>query len=433
MESTRNGIGMVYQEFMIFPELTAVENIIMGFEKQRIRGVIDYRYSRQAVEEICKQYHFEIPLDNKVSELPVSILQQIEIVKVLYRGADILILDEPTSVLTPQGIEGLFDAIRFLKSKGVTVIIITHKLKEVFMIADAITVLKNGKVTGNVLPSEVDSNGLARLMVGRNVLLTVQKLEKKVGRTILSVKNLTVTDSSGVKRVDNVRLEVRAGEIIGIAGVAGSGQQQLIESIVGLLKPDKGSQILFEDRDMTVLPISERRRLGVGYVPQDRMREGVNPKGEIWENAVMGYHIAHGFGDRILRKRSVIRSFTDGIVSNYLVKRQKNSDVITSLSGGNIQKLIIGREFEQAQKLLIVEDPTRGVDVGAIEFVWKKIEEIASEGVAVLLISHELDEVMQLSDHIFVMYNGSLYEGGAYGENDDLKLGLIMTGEGEKL
>ena len=427
LDAFKHGIGMVHQEFMLFSDLTVLENVIMGFE-QKNGPFIDKKKSREKVEEICRKYHFDLPLDMKVTYLPVAVLQQVEIVKVLYRGADIIILDEPTSVLTPQGIEGLFDAIRFLKGMGKTIIIITHKLKEVFEIADYITVLKDGKVVGNVLPSEVNEEKLAKMMVGREVILKAQKNEFNPGEVVLDVQNLSVVDANGVKRVKNVSFQIREGEILGIAGVAGSGQQQLLDAIVGTGGFEEGGKISYLGEDISKRSVRERRCSGISFVPQDRMAEGVNRYGNIWENSIMGYHIVHGFGNSVFLNRPKIEEHTKNVLDNYSVKAQYQNDVITSLSGGNIQKLVVGREFSMGSKLLVIEDPTRGIDVGAIEFIWARIIEMASSGIAVLLISHELNEVMQLSDTIKVMFNGELSDGGSYGEKTEDEIGLLMTG-----
>ena len=429
MDACAHGIGMVYQEFMLFPDLTVLDNIMMGFEKRRGGIFIDRKKTRAAIEEICRTYHFNIPLDEKVKGLAVAVLQQVEIVKLLYKGADIIILDEPTSVLTPQGIEGLFDAIRFLVGTGKTVLFITHKLKEVMEISDYITVLKNGEVTGNVRPDEVDEAALASLMVGREVILTAQKVEKQVAAPVLEVKGLHVRDNDGNERVKGVDLAVRAGEIVGVAGVAGSGQKELVEALFGLREAQEGRG-LFEGADITSKSCRERRCLGVGYVPQDRLGEGANVEGSIWQNAIMGYHIAHGFKRKLLLDRREIDAFSGQVVKQFAVKTPTLETRVRTLSGGNIQKLIVGREFLQKNKLLIVEDPTRGIDIGAIEFIWKKIIELASEGVGILLVSHELNEVMELSDRIVVMYDGKLFDGGNAGELTEQEIGLLMAGGG---
>ena len=415
MDACIHGIGMVYQEFMLCNAMTVLENIMLS--KKR---------ARDKIENICLTYHFNIPLDSRVCDLPVSTLQQVEIVKVLYRGAEILIFDEPTSILTPQGIEGLFDAIRFLKSSGKTVIFITHKLKEVLEISDKITVLKNGKVAGNVLPGEVDEKMLANMMVGRDVLLTAEKQPKQLGAPVLAVENLSARDASGVLRLKLACFNVHAGEIVGVAGVANSGQRELVETIFGLSEPENGAKIVFEGKNIGALSCRERRCLGIGYVPQDRLNEGGNYGAELWESAIMGYHVAHGFKHRALLDYKEIRRYSKKVIKDYAVKTPDEHAKVKTLSGGNVQKLIVGREFDQDNKLLIIVDPTRGIDIGAIEFIWKKIIAMAAEGAAILLVSHELNEVMELSDRILVMYDGNLCEAGKAGEATEEEIGLLM-------
>ncbi len=428
LEAARAGIGMVHQEFMLYNNLTVYDNIILGFEEKHGGIFIDKKACRAKIEGICEKYQFNIPLDEKIKELPVAMLQQVEIVKALYRGAEILILDEPTSVLTPSGIRGLFKAIRFLVDSGKTIIFISHKLGEVFEIADTITVLKDGKVVATVRPDEIDERGLASLMVGREVILQAEKKDHPFGPPVLKVENLSVRDKEGILRVKNVSFEVRAGEIVGVAGVAGSGQQQLVEALFGLRAPEPGSQILFEGNPINRATPAQRRCMGIGYVPQDRLGAGVNGNASIWENSIMGYHIAHGFSSKWLLNHREIEAFTDRIVDQFMVKRQKNSDKVRTLSGGNIQKLVVGREFLQENKLLIIEDPTRGIDVGAIEFIWSKIIELAASGVGILIVSHELNEVLQLSDRVLVIYNGEISDGGRYREYTEEQIGLLMLG-----
>ena len=275
----------------------------------------------------------------------------------------------------------------------------------------------------------VDEAALASLMVGREVILTAQKVEKQVAAPVLEVKGLHVRDNDGNERVKGVDLAVRAGEIVGVAGVAGSGQKELVEALFGLREAQEG-RVLFEGADITSKSCRERRCLGVGYVPQDRLGEGANVEGSIWQNAIMGYHIAHGFKRKLLLDRREIDAFSGQVVKQFAVKTPTLETRVRTLSGGNIQKLIVGREFLQKNKLLIVEDPTRGIDIGAIEFIWKKIIELASEGVGILLVSHELNEVMELSDRIVVMYDGKLFDGGNAGELTEQEIGLLMAGGG---
>ncbi len=427
-DATKCGIGMVHQEFMLFPELTVLENLMMGYETKKLGGFLNKKQAAKDIQEIAEKYGFSIPLDKKVSELPVSLLQQVEIVKILYKGAEIIILDEPTSVLTPQGIEGLFQAIRYLTKQGKTVILITHKLKEVMEISDYITVLKNGVVTGNLKPEETDEHGLANLMVGRQVLFNTNKQEKTIAEPILEINDLTALGSDGNEKVKHVSFSVRKGEILGIAGVAGSGQGELIEAIFGLRNPESGT-ITYKGEDITMTSPRQKREKKIGYVPQDRISTGCNVQSNLIENCIMGYHVAHKFKTPWLLNKEEAAAFTHSVVENYQVKIQDVHNKIGDLSGGNIQKTIVGREFSQNNDLLIIEDPTRGIDVGAIEFIWQKIIDIAQKGVSVLLVSHELGEVMELSDRILVMYNGEI---AADLENtpelDERTIGLYMLG-----
>lgn len=429
--ANRAGIGMVHQEFMLFPELSVLDNIIMGFEQTAIPCVIGRRKSEKAVREICEKYNFNVPLSARADTLPVAVLQQVEIVKVLYHGADIIIFDEPTSVLTPQGIEGLFKAFRALTEKDKTILFITHKLQEVLAVADSITVLKDGRVTCHTSPDKTDEKELARMMVGRDVLLTSVHPEKAMGEDTLRVENLNVLDEKGKLKVRDVSFSVKAGEIVGIAGIAGSGERELIASLFGLI-PSASGKVWFKGESIEKLSTRERRKLGIGYVPQDRNAEGANRGASLWENCMMGYHVAHGFKSKWLIDHKEIYEFTRQVVENYSVKAGSIFSNVGELSGGNVQKLIVGREFMQKNDLLIIEDPTRGIDIGAIEFIWAKIQELAAAGVSVLMVSHELNEVMELSDRILVMYDGRLIEAGLHGEKSEEEIGILMTGGQEE-
>lgn len=427
-DAARNGIGMVHQEFMLFPELTVLENLMLGSEEKKYGIFLNKKTAESEIDKICIKYNFSIPLNEKTENLPVSLLQQVEIVKVLYKGADIIILDEPTSVLTPQGVEGLFNAIRFLKQQGKTIILITHKLKEVMEISDYITVLKNGRVTGNLAPSEANEQILAGLMVGRKVLFNVPKLPKKIGEDVLTVKNLSVYNDEGMEKVKDVSFSLKKGEIVGIAGVAGSGQTELVESLFGLRKAHSG-QIYYKGEVITYKSPREHRVKKIGYVPQDRLGTGCSARSSIMENCIMGYHVAHKFKNPLLINKEQAEGFASQVVKEFSVKTNSIQNNIENLSGGNIQKVIVGREFLQDNDLLIIEDPTRGIDVGTIEFVWKEIVRIAEKGVSVLLISHELGEVMELSDRILVMYDGKMVANLINNkELDEQTIGLYMLG-----
>ena len=419
------GIGMVYQEFMNFADLTALDNIIMGNEPLKF-GCIDKKYAKKKVAEICEKYSFKVSPDMYVKKMSVSMLQQLEIVKILYRNADILILDEPTSVLTPQEIEGLFIALRSLKDKGKTIIIITHKLKEVLEIADEITVLKGGKVSGRLKVEEADEKKLAKLMVGREVLLNAQKCPHEAGEEILKIEGLSVKDDKGIERVKNASLTLRSGEIVGICGIAGSGESELVAALTGMGGEISKGSIFLCNKDITKAKISLRRSIGMGYVPQDRNRMGANREGSIWETAFMGHHIVSKANKKILMNRPQILDFTKKIIEEFKVKAGGVQEKVSFLSGGNLQKLVVGREFFDKYKLIVMEDPTRGVDVGAIEFIWKEILEYSLRGIAILLISHELSEVMQLSDRIFVMHQGELIELEDGLKMSEKEIGLYM-------
>ena len=369
-----------------------------------------------------------IPLDERAEDLPVSLLQQVEIVKILYKGAELIILDEPTAVLTPQGIEGLFQAIRYLTKHGKTVILITHKLKEVMEISDYITVLKNGEVTGNLYPGDTDEHGLASLMVGRQVLFNTSKQEKDTGGTVLDVKGLTVMGSDGIEKVKNVDLSVKKGEIVGIAGVAGSGQGELIEAVFGLRKPKTGT-ITYKGQDITFATPKEKREKKIGYVPQDRLATGCSTDCSLVENCIMGYHVAHRFRNPLLVNKKEAEDFTRKVVEQFQVKTQDIHDKMGTLSGGNIQKAIVAREFKSPSDLLVLNQPTRGVDVGAISFIHSKILEMRSHNKAILLSSADLNELISLSDRILVMHKGKVV--GALSNTPKVteqELGLYMLG-----
>lgn len=429
--ASKAGIGMVYQEFMLFPELSVLDNIIIGYEQTSLPGMIDRKKSQKAVEAICEEYSFNIPLGTKVSLLPVAMLQQIEIVKVLYHGADIIIFDEPTSVLTPQGIAGLFKAFRALTEKGKTLIFITHKLQEVLAIADDITVLKDGHVTEKTKPSLTTEKKLAQAMVGREVMLSAKKMEKATGDVILDVEDLVALGDNGQPKVKGVSFQIRAGEIVGIAGIAGSGESELISALFGLT-PTAAGKIMFKGTSIEKLSCRDRRALGIGYVPQDRNAEGSNRIASLWENCMMGYYIAHPFKNKWRIDHKTAYSFAENVVQDFHVKAASIHSAASELSGGNVQKLIVGREFSQGSTLLIIEDPTRGIDIGAIEFIWKKIEELAASGAAILMVSHELNEVMEVSDRIFVMNSGHLIDAGKHGERSEEQIGMLMLGGQQK-
>lgn len=426
-DASKAGIGMVHQEFMLYPELSVIENIILGYETIKKSIFLDIEKAKTKVIEICNKYNLQFPLDAKIKTLPISIQQQVEIAKVLYRGAEVIILDEPTSVLTPQGIEGLFKAMRFLTNQGKTILFITHKMKEVLEISDQITVLKNGIVTGTVAPQEVDEHRLASMMVGREVFLNIPKPKKEISDVILNVENLSVKGDDGLEKVKNVSFSVRKGEVFGIIGVANNGQKELVETIFGL-RPSRGGKIQYKNYDITNTNPGKNRKLGISYIPQDRINIGSNIKGTIWENAIMGYHLTHMTDSKVFLRHKAAYDYTNTVVNKFNVKIPSIFSPARTLSGGNLQKLVVGREFNQDYDFFLIEDPTRGIDIGSTEFIWTQIIYSAAKGKTVLLISHDLNEVLTLSDRIGVIFGGRIVKIVDAGNTDEKELGYFMTG-----
>jgi ABC-type uncharacterized transport systems, ATPase components len=426
-DATHAGIGMVQQEFMLFEELSVLENIVIGYEDTK--GIfLDPKSNEKKVREICEEYGFDFNLKAKAHTLPIVKQQQVEIVKVLYKKAEIIILDEPTSVLPPQEVEGLFRAIRFLVEQGKTVLFITHKLKEVLAISDTITVMKAGRVVDTIPAKGATERQLTSMMVGRDIMLEVEKKPVSSEETVLEVNNLTVSDAKGILRVKDVSFKLHAGEILGVVGISGNGQNELVESLTGMRKYDEGSVLLYD------LPLAqdnprENRLKGLGYVPQDRIQVGSARQSSLIENAVAGRHLTDFIKGKILLDYPACEQYTQEIANKYDVRNQGLELGANSLSGGNLQKLIVGREFSMGNKVLIVEDPTRGIDVGAIEFIWGEIiRQAEEEGVAVLLITYDLNEAITLSDRLVVMYDGTICKEMQGPDYDEKEIGLYMLG-----
>jgi ABC-type uncharacterized transport system ATPase subunit len=425
------GLGMVHQHFMLVEPLTVTENIILGAEP--VAGlVIDYKQARARVRLLGEQYGLKVDPDARICDLSVGQQQRVEILKMLYRGARILILDEPTAVLTPQEAAELFAILRRLRDQGKTVIIITHKLEEVLAISDSITVMRDGKVVSSFPTAQATAEELARMMVGREVLLRVEKQEARPGPTVLTVRGLTLKDRQGKLLLDNVSFEVRSREILAIAGVEGNGQTELIEVLAGLIRSASG-EVLLEERSISLLDPYDRRRLGIAHIPEDRHRRGLLLSFNLADNLILGVHRDPPVSGLVLLKREVIMQRARRLVREYDVRPPKISLAARALSGGNQQKLILAREFDTKPKLLLAAQPTRGVDIGAIEFIHRKIIELRDAGAAVLLVSAELDEVLNLGDRVIV-----IYEGRIVGEVDPRlanqeELGLMMTGGRKEL
>ena len=426
-DAIANGIGMVHQHFMLVDNMTVAENIILGAETGSPTA-LDLEKANSEIQKLSDDLRLNVNPKALVEDLSVGQQQRAELLKALYRDAEILILDEPTAVLSPQEVEEFFGILRRMKEQGKTVVIITHKLDEVLAISDEVTVMRDGNVVGNVKTAETDARGLARMIVGRDVLLRVEKDEPKPVDVVLSVRELKVLGKHGLA-VDGVSFDVRGGEIVGIAGIEGNGQTELIEALAGLCKP-YGGRIEFEGRDVTHLSARRLKELGVAHIPEDRHRRGLLLNSDLAENSILGVHYRSPVAAGGFMSSNAIGERVNDIIQNFDV-RPPNPDLSArSLSGGNQQKLIIGREFELDPKLLLVSQPTRGVDIGAIEFIHRKLIELRDKGRAVLLVSAELEEVTALADRLLVIREGKIV-----GEVDPKtssveEIGLMMTGGG---
>jgi simple sugar transport system ATP-binding protein len=379
------------------------------------------------VRELSEQYGLRVDPDARVASLSVGQQQRVEILKTLYRGARILILDEPTAVLTPQEVGELFTILRGLREQGKTIIIITHKLSEVLALSDNITVMRDGRVVGNLPTREATAEGLARLMVGRDVLLRVQKSDPHAREAVLSVSGLGLRTQEGNAVLESVSFEGRAGEIVGIAGVEGNGQTELVEILAGLRELTSG-EVLLESRPINRLGPRERKRLGVAHIPEDRHRRGLLLPFDLAANTILGVHRDPVASGAVLLNRDRIEQRAKRLVKEYDVRPPNISLPARALSGGNQQKLIVGREFDINPKLLLVAQPTRGVDIGATEFIHRKLIELRDEGAAVLLVSAELDEILSLSDRVIVIYEGRIVGEVDPKEVSEEEIGLMMTG-----
>jgi simple sugar transport system ATP-binding protein len=424
------GIGMVHQHFMLVENMTVAENIVLGAEPGNAVS-LDLRKAAKEIRKVSDEFRLSVDPNAVIETLSVGQQQRVELLKALYRHAQILILDEPTAVLTPQEVEEFFAILRGMRAQGKTIVIITHKLSEVLAISDEVTVMRDGQVVGNVKTSETNAAELARMMVGREVLLRVEKPDAKAGAAVLSLRGLSVRGRDGSKRLDGISFEVRAGEIVGIAGVEGNGQTELIEVLAGLIPGSHVSgSIGFQGRDITRLNARARKELGIAHVPEDRHRRGLLLDFSLAENTILGIHYrkpAVGAGNFMLNQRG-IQQRTEQVIRDFDVRPPNAALPARALSGGNQQKLIIGREFELPPKLLLVSQPTRGVDIGAIEFIHRKIVAMRDAGCAVLLVSAELEEVTGLSDRLLVIHNGKIAGEVDPKTTTNQEIGLMMTG-----
>jgi len=420
------GIGMVHQHFMLVPVFTVAENIILGKETAR-NHILDVKAANQQVREISQRFGLEVNPEVRVESISVGQQQRVEILKALYRGAELLILDEPTAVLTPQEVEELGKIMKRLVAEGHTIIIITHKLKEVLHLADRVTVIRRGKMIATLDAAGHTEDELAQLMVGRDVELKVEKTPAEPKDAVLEVEHLTATNDSGVQALRDVSFHVRAGEIVGIAGVDGNGQSELVACLTGLRKPTGGT-VRVRGVDLTGQTPRRIREAGVGHIPEDRQRRGLVLNFSVAENVALGDHRA--FTSRGVLSFGKMVDLANRIIKNFDVRPPRPDYLARSLSGGNQQKVIVGREITRNPNLMIAVQPTRGLDVGAIEFIHRNLVAERDAGKAVLLVSLELDEIMNLADRILVMYKGQVVAEVAGHEATEDNLGLLMMGGG---
>ncbi|MDP4144395.1 MAG: ABC transporter ATP-binding protein [Bacillota bacterium] len=425
-DAIKLGIGMVHQHFMLVHNFTVAENIVLGIEPRK-GFEIDIHKAINAVKEISRKYGFDVNPNAIIDDISVGQQQKVEILKALYRGAEILILDEPTAVLTPQEIEELGAIIKKLKQEGKSFILITHKLKEVMKMSDRVTIIRRGKITGVVKTAETYIDELAELMVGRKVNLTVEKGITRVGTPILQINNLVAIDQRGLPAVNDVNLTVNGGEILGIAGVDGNGQSELVEVLTGLRKPKSGT-IRLKGKDIYGKSPREIAEYGMGHIPEDRHKRGLILSYSLFENSVLGLHHRKPFSTGIRMNYKVIRNHCRRLIEEFDVRTPSDEVSAGSLSGGNQQKLIAAREIFKDPELLIAAQPTRGLDVGAIEYIHGRLVQERDKGKGVLLVSLELDEILALSDRIAVMYDGKIVKILSRKDADEKKLGILMAG-----
>ncbi|MFY0692346.1 MAG: ABC transporter ATP-binding protein [Paracoccaceae bacterium] len=423
------GIGMVFQHFKLVENFTVLENVILGAEDGALLGP-SLSKARRELTELAREYELNVDPDALIEEIGVGMQQRVEILKALYRKADILILDEPTGVLTPAEADHLFRILEGLKAQGKTIILITHKLREIMDVTDTVSVMRRGEMTATVKTSETSPAELAELMVGRKVLLRVDKKPATPGDVVLDIKDLHVTDDKGVARLKGVSLNVRAGEILGIAGVAGNGQSELLEVLGGLQTATGSVRMNGESLDLTGRHSDgrSRREHGIAHVPEDRQRAGLIMDFKAWENVAFGYHHDPAYQNGLLMDNDALRRDTEGKIERFDIRPANCWLDAKSFSGGNQQKIVLAREIERNPDLLLVGQPTRGVDIGAIEFIHQRLVQLRDEGKAILLVSVELDEILSLSDRIAVIFDGRIMGERLPDQTDEKELGLLMAG-----
>ncbi|HOM66585.1 MAG: Ribose import ATP-binding protein RbsA [Chloroflexi bacterium ADurb.Bin120] len=427
-DAIQAGIGMVHQHFMLIPVFTVAENIMLGQESVKFGDFLDRAEASKKILEISEQFNLPVNPNDMVRDIPVGIQQKVEIIKLLYREAEILIFDEPTAVLTPQEADELFAIMRSLAKQGKSIIFITHKLREVLEVADRIMVIRLGTVVGETIPAEADKNSLAAMMVGREVNLVVEKEVKVPGDVVVSIQDLVVVDKFKNIVVDHVSLEVRSGEIVGVAGVQGNGQTELVEAITGLRK-NSGGLITLLGEDITHATPRQITELGSAHVPEDRQADGLVLPFPTAENLVLCTYYKEPFSKGVVLQYQTILEHAQHLIHDFDIRTPTALTPVSNLSGGNQQKVIIARELSRPIQFLMASQPTRGLDVGSIEYIHKRIVQKRDEGCAVLLVSPELDEVMELSDRIAVMYRGKILAIVDSNMVTKEQVGLMMAGE----
>jgi general nucleoside transport system ATP-binding protein len=422
----RLGIGMVHQHFKLVPSFTVTENICLGIENSRM-GLLSASEELESVKELMEEYGLPVEPKTPVRELPVGMRQRVEILKALKRRAKILLLDEPTAVLTPQEAASLFEVLRKLAAHGCSVVLITHKLPEVLAVADTVTVMRRGEVVGRRAVAGATIPELAKMMVGRDVVFAVKRGRARPGDVELRVKDLVVAGSGGLPAVRGLSLDIRVGEIVGIAGVNGNGQSELVEAITGLRPVELGS-VELGGHDIGTASVRSRRGRGLAHIPEDRMVTGLDLQASLADNAIVSSYKSPAFSRFGLQRRKAIRDYAKGIVAEYSVASASPDEGVATLSGGNMQKIVLGRELHGDPRFILANQPTRGLDVGSIEFVHKTLVAARDRGAAVLLVSVELDEIRALCDRILVMYGGKIVGELSEEEATDEKLGILMLG-----
>ncbi|NLP22053.1 MAG: ABC transporter ATP-binding protein [Erysipelotrichaceae bacterium] len=428
LEAIKNGIGMVYQHFMLIPSFTVAQNIILGAEPIKGGLFLDKKQGVEITQELAKKYNFDIDVNAKVQDLTVSAKQKVEILKTLYRDAKVIILDEPTAVLTPQETEALFEQLLYFKELGHTIIFISHKLNEVKQISDKITVISNGETKGTFDCDDVSIDQLTELIIGRKLENTFDVHKEEVEKKpLLTVKDLSFKES-GVYKVDNISFTVDSGEILGIAGVQGNGQEELVKMITGLLPQDSGI-VEINGKDVSNFGIKTRRDSGLSYVPEDRMVDGVAAAASVSENLISTYYSSDEISGKFFMKDKNIINLSKDLIKRFYIRTRDENSRVDSLSGGNIQKVVVAREWKTSPLIMVAEQPTRGIDVGSARYIHEELIQMRNDGKGILLISADLNEVMSLSDRLLVMYDGKIV-----GHFDDVskitenELGLYMLG-----